>query len=115
MPLYPPAGGSFNPHSPGPIGDITPNTIECTVLSCDGALTVANGASIFNADFSGQLANGNIAWDTTGNIQMIGALDVVFADTTLGGNIIAGNLPTSDPNVFGELWTNLGIVTQSQG
>lgn len=115
MPLYPPSGGgsSFDPHSPGPIGDVTPNSITATAFSNNG----------FQCDNSGNgnIANGIISWDFSGNFSLpqgifpaTGQFEI-GTDIQFDGNMIANNLPTSDPHVANEFWSNLGILTISAG
>ena len=81
----PPGGGSFDPHSPGPIGDVTPGTIRGTDVFSDGAVgatTMVTGdtGARFGADAVGDLViNGD------GKITKINAQDVLADGTyTLG-------------------------------
>lgn len=145
MPLYPPAGGSsFNPASPGPIGGTTPSTIKGTIITATtsiitplfnvgaGALqgnssgiggsgsinmegTLSTDNTLVSSDGFGNLVinslnsdTGEFQTDGSGNLNMTG-------DLNSEGNISFPNIPTSDPHVSGELWSNLGIVTQSAG
>lgn len=39
----------------------------------------------------------------------------VTGDAALNGNILVMNIPTADPGVAGQLWSNLGILTVSAG
>lgn len=45
---FPPGGGggSFDPHSPGPIGDVTPSTVSATTFAATGNLTLGNTTSV---------------------------------------------------------------------
>lgn len=112
---------SFNPASPGPIGGTTPDLITVTEVNLasglaqvnpDGTiqftnLTSTSGLYVFNNDGSCQLGNGVLAGDGQGNLQT--------SEIIILGGINAANLPASDPHVSGEFWSNLGIVTSSNG
>lgn len=52
------------------------------LLNCEtGEVWLGAGSSYFNDDGSGQLANGNITWDTEGNITIKGSLTQDCANT----------------------------------
>lgn len=54
-----------------------------------------------------------VAADTfTGDVA---ASDVTTATITATGAIIFSGLPTSDPSVAGQLWSNSGVLTVSAG
>jgi hypothetical protein len=51
----------------------------------------------------------------TGDLFVAGNLTVT-GNVTISGTVISTpNLPTSDPLVAGQLWSNLGVVTVSSG
>lgn len=82
MPYYPPAGGgggSFNPHAPGPIGDVTPDTIAASTLSVaggdfsvddNGAVSAASGQSLLNLDGSASFAGGSFEVTPAGKLTL---------------------------------------------
>lgn len=58
--------------------------------------------------FSGPVVSTNgFTGDVTG--------DVTAADVTATGTVILSGLPTSDPNVAGQVWSNSGVLTVSAG
>jgi hypothetical protein len=67
-------------------------------------LTINGGASKFNADGSGSVANGNITWDTNGDVTMKGAINAVktiLEITTINNNkeVLSSSLNAVDENV----------------
>ena len=109
----PPSGGSFNPHSPGPIGDVTPDTITATSFNSNGFISTSVG--------SGSVANGQISWGSTGDLALLqanlpatGSWEI-GCDVQLDANIIALALPTSDPHVVGQFYLVAGVVNVSNG
>lgn len=50
-----------------------------------------------------------------GSLSVAGNLTVTGNLTVSGAVINLPNLPTSDPLVVGQLWSNLGVVTVSSG
>jgi hypothetical protein len=54
---------------------------------------------------------------TTGAITVDAtfAAATVIEDLTASGTIILSGLPTSDPSVAGQLWSNSGVLTVSAG
>lgn len=62
----------------------------------DGSANFSSGLNSFAADGTVDLADGHLHVDTDGSVRM-------------------DNLPTSDPHVAGQLWSNLGIITISTG
>lgn len=117
MPYYPPSGGgTFNPHSPGPIGDVTPNTVNAIGYTSTGFSVGASGDII---GLSITANGGNLSGDNVISNGLLlsdggGFLTDGSGNVTLNG-ITATGLPTSDPSVAGEFWSNLGIVTMSNG
>lgn len=112
-----------NLSSPPPIGNTTPNTIAGTTLTIGNivlgaaAIIGSNQHVVFESfDFNFGVFGASTSWflDHSGNW---------FPETTaqslgLAGNLIGSiftSLPTADPHVVGQLWSNLGIVTQSAG
>lgn len=89
-------GSSFDPHSPGPIGDVTPSTGAFTTLSStpgnDATGITITGGSITGAGTSPSLSIAQ-TWNTTGapNALRIDITDTAsdplasFANWTLGG------------------------------
>lgn len=43
------------------------------------------------------------------------AAATVIEDLTASGTVILSGLPTSDPSVAGQLWSNSGVLTVSAG
>lgn len=64
----------------------------------------------FEGDVTGNVT-GNVTGDVTGDVT--GAV----AATTLSasGTVVFSDLPTSDPGVAGQLWSDSGVVTVSAG
>jgi len=70
--------------------------------------------------FSGPVASDNgFEGDVTGDVI---AADVTATDLTVSGDssidgasIIMANLPTSDPSVAGQIWSDSGVLTVSAG
>lgn len=60
--------------------------------------------------FEGDIT-GNITGDVTGNVSG----EVSATDLSASGVVIFSDLPTSDPSVAGQLWSNTGVVTVSAG
>lgn len=53
------------------------NIAECAfTVDSNGKVRAGSGSIIFNADGSGQLANGNVTWDANGNVIIRGMLQV---------------------------------------
>jgi hypothetical protein len=106
--------GYFAPSSPGPIGGTQASTILGTTITAATAFkTSSNTASITNGGGIISFDSGNIYSDGNGNV----GANSLTANTnlTVTGNITAANLPTSDPGVTGELWSNGGTVMISNG
>ena len=62
--------------------------------------------------FSGPVVSDNgFTGDVTGDVS--GA--VTATTITASGAIIFSGLPTSDPSVAGQLWSNSGVLTVSAG
>lgn len=134
-----------NLHSPGPIGDVTPSTVstkdngtfaqkiyrgdgtligqidaqgagsDCRLYGNNTYLTLdAAGQVLINANGGSAAVFGNGYCGLTG-VQP--RADNTYPLGTAGARwtTIFANLPTSDPHVVGEFWSNLGIVTQSAG
>lgn len=78
-------GGSFNPHSPGPIGDTTPGTGAFTsvIFNVIGDFVDATGA--------GSVAANSIAWDAIGNMSFAGASLSASGNLTLLGFLSVGD------------------------
>lgn len=140
MPLYPPA---INLTAPGPIGVTTPSTVRGTTITATTAvispnINVAGGAFILsNSGLSGtgginvagilSVESGTISSDGSGGltINSLNSDAGAIVSDGFGSLLIQGalqvqsnvqfTLPTSDPHNAGELWSNLGIVTSSQG
>lgn len=57
--------------------------------------------------------------DVGGDLDVTGTLDVTGAvtvdDLTATGTVIFSGLPTADPEVVGQLWSNNGVLTVSAG
>lgn len=122
MPYYPPSGGSnFDPTKPGTLGGTTPATdIITESIECIGDARFSDGSSTLSADGSGNFAGGNVTWDASGNFVSIGSFTAgsnsEFAgEAQFDAGINAAALPSSDPHVMGEFWSNLGIATISAG
>lgn len=110
-------GASFNPpvnlHSPGPIGDVTPDRVTATDF-------VSNGFQAYNAG-QGQLGNGHVTWGANGDIGLDNA-DIpqagpweISIPLILDSDVTLSGIPTSNPGVAGRVWSNLGILTLSAG
>ena len=69
-----------------------------------------------NTTFNGPVRSENGFKDITKNAST-GAVTENISITYDGSNsvVIISNLPTSDPSVAGQLWSNSGVVTVSAG
>lgn len=81
-------------------------------------VTMSNGTATVVID---GLTNTQLTFgDGSGNLAQ--SADMTFASHTLtaanltsGGTVIFSGLPTSDPGVLGQLWSNSGVLTVSAG
>lgn len=80
-------------------------------------LNINNGASQFNKDGSGAVANGNISWDKDGNMSIGGGLLELNPDGNISSSKLS-DLPlgtvlftTAGANPFGSKWSFLGNST----
>lgn len=93
-------GSSFDPHSPGPIGDVTPSTGAFTTLSStpgnDATGLTITGGSITGAGTSPSLSITQ-TWNTTGDISGILAN---FTNTASGANSNVIDLQVGGTPVF---------------
>ena len=67
----------------------------------DGDVKVFNGETYVNINSLDKVFSGTV--------------EVSGATTLSNASIIMSNLPTSDPTVAGQLWSNAGVLTVSAG
>jgi hypothetical protein len=72
--------------------------------------SMADGKTAENVKEIEQALNG----DATGkDVSFTGDVECKSAVTVKTGQVVKLNLPTSDPGVTGQLWSNSGVVTVS--
>lgn len=64
--------------------------------------------------FSGPVASAN-GFEGDINAAEVQSTSVVTVGLTATGDVILSGLPTTDPEVEGQLWSNLGVLTVSAG
>ena len=76
----------------------------CFAINCEtGEVWMGTGKSYFKKDGSGKLANGNISWDSSGNLTVRGDIDATGG--SIGGWQIDGNRLVSEN---GKVWLDGG-------
>jgi hypothetical protein len=64
--------------------------------------------------FSGPVVSDNgFTGDVTGNV--VATATITGGLNVTGGTVIMLDLPTEDPEVVGQLWSNSGVLTVSAG
>lgn len=63
-------------------------------------------------NFSGPVNSGN---GFNGEVGGTTPAPATVTDLTASGTVILSGLPTSDPGVAGQLWSNAGVLTVSAG
>jgi len=91
-------------------GDLTGNVTGDVTGNVTGNLT-GNVTGDVTGNVTGDLT-GAVTGDVTGDVT---AALLTIGTATIADGVVKLNLPTSDPAVAGQLWSNLGIVTVSAG
>lgn len=102
--------------------DVTAAELQALVASSDVEITGGPVASTpFLVEYVGALARTNVAVLVVDDTNLTGVAPTLTAATdtpgsggTNGGIFLTG-LPTSDPAVAGQLWSNSGVLTVSAG
>ncbi len=93
-------GSSFDPHSPGPLGDVTPSTGAFTTLSATPGNN-ATGLTVTGGSITGAGTTPFVSiagtWNTTGQVN---AFDINITDTASGGSSTLLRIRRNGGDVF---------------
>lgn len=96
------------------------SSLPCIDAQTNGNLLLFGGGTAGSCNITGASTFGNtVVQSGSAGVAVLAAgasnIEIVNAGTSMVGPLTVSGWPTTDPHVVGELWSNLGIITQSSG
>jgi len=93
--------------------DVPPVTPWINTLN--GLIWTVSGSAWIVANATANPFNQDLNTTDSPTFATVTATSVVATGLTAGAVVMMASLPTADPEVVGQLWNNLGVVTVSEG